>query len=84
MYCEAARGEVVELVGFKGKRFADLKLSQQEADVKVELAAGQQFLLKNLTLSAIGEGQFRFRDNIEVPEGYFDETNIPVIPQDPT
>lgn len=57
---EAAGGDRIALVGFAGKRFEDLCLSQQGDDVLVALSATQGVLLKNQSLAAIGAGQFNF------------------------
>ncbi|WP_099062069.1 S8 family serine peptidase [Serratia sp. BW106] len=67
---EAARGEIVNLVGFAGKTFADLVLKQQGADVKVELGKGQSIILKGQTLDGIHAGNFSFQDSFIAPLAY--------------
>ncbi|MBD2797846.1 S8 family serine peptidase [Xenorhabdus sp. 18] len=76
---EAARGEIIDLVGFVGKTFADLQLTQQGADVKVDLGKGQSIVLKNQTLAGIGAANFKFQDTFIAPAAYTsnDATTLP-------
>ncbi|MBD2814656.1 S8 family serine peptidase [Xenorhabdus sp. Flor] len=67
---EAARGEIVDLVGFRGKTFADLLLTQQGEDVKVDLGKGQSVILKNQTLAGISAANFNFQDSFIAPMAY--------------
>jgi len=67
---EAARGETIDLVGFSGKTFSDLKLTQQAADVRVELGKGQSIVLKNQQLAGMGAGNFLFQDTFIAPQSY--------------
>ncbi|VVO88756.1 hypothetical protein PS874_02061 [Pseudomonas fluorescens] len=64
---DPARAEVINLVGFKGKKFGDLRLTQQEADVLVELGDGQSLLLKNQLTTAIGASHFKFQTTFIPP-----------------
>ncbi|MDE9457048.1 S8 family serine peptidase [Xenorhabdus bovienii] len=67
---EVARGEIVDLVGFRGKTFTDLQLTQQGEDVKVDLGKGQSIVLKNQTLAGIGAGNFKFQDTFVASTAY--------------
>ena len=49
---DAAQGDLIDLVGFAGKHFADLVLTQQGEDVSVDLGAGQSIVIKNQTVAA--------------------------------
>jgi len=66
----AARGETIDLVGFTGKQFHDLVLTQQGADVKVDLGGAQSIVLRNQNVAAIGAGQFMFQDTLVAPSAY--------------
>ena len=66
----AARGELIDLVGFKGMKFGDLVLTQQGANVKVDLGNGQSIILTNQTVSAISAAQFVFQDSFVAPAAY--------------
>ncbi|MGG1945544.1 putative Ig domain-containing protein [Trinickia sp. NRRL B-1857] len=66
----ASRGETIDLVGFKGKSFKDLVLTQQGADVKVDLGNGQRIVLTNQTLANLGAAQFTFQDTFVAPSAY--------------
>lgn len=79
---EAARGEIVDLVGFAGKKFADLVLTQQGADVKVDLGKGQSLVLKNQALASIGAGHFKFQDTFVAPTAYVNSDAQAVKPQE--
>ncbi|WP_248764375.1 MULTISPECIES: S8 family serine peptidase [unclassified Pseudomonas] len=78
----AAQGELIDLVGFTGKTFKDLLITQQGADVKVDLGKGQSLVLKNQTTSAIGAAQFKFQDTFVAPAAYVDSNAPAVIPQE--
>ncbi|MGF6149387.1 subtilisin-like proprotein convertase family protein [Pseudomonas fluorescens] len=79
---EASRGEIVDLVGFAGKKFADLVLTQQGADVKVDLGKGQSLVLKNQALASIGAGHFKFQDTFVAPTAYVNSDAQAVKPQE--
>ncbi|MHC8376341.1 S8 family serine peptidase [Pseudomonas sp. MDT1-16] len=79
---EAARGEIVDLVGFAGKKFADLQLTQQGADVKVDLGKGQSIVLKNLALAGITAANFKFQDSFVAPTAYVNSDASAVKPQE--
>ncbi|PQQ27128.1 S8 family serine peptidase [Photorhabdus hindustanensis] len=79
---EAARGEIIDLVGFRGKTFADLLLTQQGADVKVELGKGQSIVLKNQTLAGIGAANFKFQDTFIAPAAYTSSDASTLQPQE--
>ncbi|MEX5683200.1 proprotein convertase P-domain-containing protein [Pseudomonas silesiensis] len=64
---DPARAEVINLVGFKGKKFDDLRLTQQETDVQVALGDGQDLLLKNQLIASIGASQFKFQTTFVAP-----------------
>lgn len=67
---EVERGEVIDLVGFKGKAFKDLALIQQGADVKIDLGDGQSIVLKDRSVSALSDKQFLFQDRFVAPAEY--------------
>ncbi|MDB6372026.1 S8 family serine peptidase [Photorhabdus bodei] len=79
---EAARGEIIDLVGFRGKTFADLLLTQQGADVKVDLGKGQSIVLKNQTLAGIGATNFKFQDTFIAPMAYTSSDASTLQPQE--
>ncbi|MCU1752116.1 S8 family serine peptidase [Pseudomonas sp. 6D_7.1_Bac1] len=79
---EAARGEIVDLVGFAGKKFADLQLTQQGADVKVDLGKGQSIVLKNQALAGITAANFKFQDSFVAPTAYVNSDAHAVQPQE--
>ncbi|WP_449301336.1 S8 family serine peptidase, partial [Photorhabdus kleinii] len=79
---EAARGEIIDLVGFGGKKFADLLLTQQGADVKVDLGKGQSIVLKNQTLAGIGATNFEFQDTFIAPVAYTSSDASTLQPQE--
>ncbi|MEW7859352.1 S8 family serine peptidase [Pseudomonas chlororaphis] len=79
---EAARGEIIDLVGFAGKKFTDLVLSQQGADVKIDLAKGQSIVLKNQSLAGIGAANFKFQDTFVAPTAYVNSDASAVQPQE--
>lgn len=71
---EAAKGEVIDLVGFTGKTFADLTLQQQGADVRVDLGNGQHILLSGQSLGNISAANFQFQDRFVAPANYVDSS----------
>ncbi|AWK40593.1 S8 family serine peptidase [Photorhabdus laumondii] len=79
---EAARGEIIDLVGFRGKTFADLLLTQQGADVKVDLGKGQSIVLKNQPLAGIGAANFKFQDTFIAPVAYTNSDAATLQPQE--
>ncbi|MGZ2749271.1 S8 family serine peptidase [Burkholderia stagnalis] len=66
----ANRGEVIDLVGFKGKSFANLKLSQDGANVRIDLGDGQSIVLQNQSVSSLTAAQFQFQDTFVAPAAY--------------
>lgn len=79
---EAARGEIIDLVGFGGKTFADLLLTQQGEDVKVDLGKDQSVVLKNQTLAGIGAANFKFQDTFIAPMAYTSSDASTLQPQE--
>lgn len=71
---EAAKGEVIDLVGFTGKTFADLTLEQQGADVRVDLGNGQHILLSGQSLGNISAANFLFQERFVAPTNYVDSS----------
>lgn len=67
---EAARGELVNLVGFGGKKFTDLRLSQQGEDVKVDLGDRQSITIKKQTVTGISAKNFNFQHTFVAPAAY--------------
>ncbi|WP_175955279.1 S8 family serine peptidase [Burkholderia sp. BCC0405] len=66
----ANRGEVIDLVGFKGKSFANLKLTQEGANVRIDLGDGQSIVLENQSVSSLTAAQFQFQDTFVAPAAY--------------
>ncbi|MBR8140854.1 S8 family serine peptidase [Burkholderia sp. AU19243] len=69
---EAARGEKIDLVGFAGRRFSDLVLSQQRSDVRIDVGNGQQIVVKNLQVATLTADHFLFQDSFIAPANYVD------------
>ncbi|WGL95810.1 S8 family serine peptidase [Arsenophonus nasoniae] len=67
---EAVRGEIVNLVGFGGKKFTDLRLTQQGEDVKVELGDRQSVTLKKQTVAGLSAKNFNFQPTFVAPAAY--------------
>jgi len=65
-----ARGEQIDLVGFKGKQFKDLTLTQQGSDVMVGLGNGQTIVLQSVTVASLTAAQFVFQDTFVAPSSY--------------
>jgi subtilisin-like proprotein convertase family protein/Ca2+-binding RTX toxin-like protein len=66
-----ASEETLQLVGFGGQRFEDLKLEQHGADTHVTLAATQNLVLKDTPRTELSTKHFHFRDYFESPEDFF-------------
>ncbi|SEI22251.1 Regulatory P domain of the subtilisin-like proprotein convertase [Pseudomonas asplenii] len=79
---EAARGEIIDLVGFVGKKFADLALTQQGADVRIDLSKGQSIVLKNQSLAGLSAANFKFQDTFVAPATYVSSDATAVKPQE--
>ncbi|WP_275390242.1 S8 family serine peptidase [Xenorhabdus bovienii] len=79
---EAARGEIIDLVGFRGKTFADLQLMQQGEDVKIELGNGQNIVLKNQLVTGISAENFKFQDTFIAPMAYISSDATAAKPQE--
>jgi subtilisin-like proprotein convertase family protein/Ca2+-binding RTX toxin-like protein len=71
---EPARGEVIDLVGFKGRQFADLQLTQVDTDVNIDLGAGQRLVLQGVTSDALSSANFRFQESFAGPGTFFIES----------
>lgn len=67
---DAVRGEILDLVGFKGKTFADLLLTQQGADVRIDLGTGQSLVVKNQPVARMRAENFIFQDTFIAPAVY--------------
>ncbi|WP_296267180.1 S8 family serine peptidase [Pseudomonas sp. UBA6562] len=80
---ETNKPEVIDLVGFTGKSFADLVMTQQDADVRVDLGGGQHLLLSGQTLESLNAAHFNFQDRFAPPARYIDslETGNEPTPQ---
>ncbi len=76
---DVARGEIIDLVGFTGKTFANLVITQLGADVSVDLGDAQLILLKNQTASAITAAQFKFQDTFVAPVEYVN-SDVSAVP----
>ncbi|MBD8147980.1 S8 family serine peptidase [Pseudomonas fluorescens] len=76
---DVARGEIIDLVGFTGKTFANLVITQLGADVSVDLGDAQSILLKNQTASAITAAQFKFQDTFVAPVEYVN-SDVSAVP----
>lgn len=81
---DAAQGDRIALIGFAGKRFEDLCLSQQGDDVLVALSATQGVLLKNQSLAAIGAGQFDFIERPQPAPGLRVRQSLPPAATEPS
>ncbi|MDX7988787.1 serine protease [Xenorhabdus sp. 12] len=79
---EAARGEIIDLVGFRGKTFADLQLVQQGEDVKIDLGNEQNIVLKNQIVTGISAENFKFQDTFIAPTAYINSDATAVKPQE--
>ncbi|NVZ67202.1 serine protease, partial [Pseudomonas gingeri] len=79
---EAARGEIIDLVGFVGKKFSDLALTQQGADVRIDLSKGQSIVLKNQALTGLSAANFKFQDTFVAPAAYVSSDATAVKPQE--
>ncbi|NWD49213.1 S8 family serine peptidase [Pseudomonas gingeri] len=79
---EAARGEIIDLVGFVGKKFSDLALTQQGADVRIDLSKGQRIVLKNQALTGLSAANFKFQDTFVAPAAYVSSDATAVKPQE--
>ena len=69
---EPSQGDVIDLVGFAGKTFSDLAISQQARDVRIDLGDKQEIVIKGQLASAIGADSIRFHDSFIAPAAYFD------------
>ncbi|MCW2479667.1 S8 family serine peptidase [Candidatus Symbiopectobacterium sp. NZEC135] len=67
---QAARDETIDLVGFTGKTFANLRLTQQGRDVKVDLGKNQTITLKNQGIAGISAKHFTFQNTFIAPKTY--------------
>lgn len=70
MNYDAANGEIINLVGFTGKTFDNLLITQRGADAYVELGDAQSLLLKNQIASKITAAHFMFQDTFVAPAAY--------------
>ena len=67
---DIAGGELIGLVGFIGKTFDNLVITQLGADALVDVGDAQSILLKNQTASNITAAQFEFQDTFVAPAPY--------------
>lgn len=79
---DAARGEIINLVGFAGKSFANLLITQLGADVRVDLGGAQSILLKNQSASAFTSALFKFQDTFVAPAAYVNSNASSVTSQE--
>ncbi|MCK3864265.1 S8 family serine peptidase [Pseudomonas sp. B329] len=79
---DAARGEIINLVGFAGKSFANLLITQRGADVRVDLGGAQSILLKNQSASAFTSALFKFQDTFVAPAAYVNSNASSVTSQE--
>jgi subtilisin-like proprotein convertase family protein len=75
---EPARGEVIDLVGFKGLEFGSLQLTQVGADVNIDLGAGQRLVVQGLTTDVLTTANFRFQEIFAGAGTFFSDAG-PVI-----
>ncbi|WP_269326187.1 putative Ig domain-containing protein [Chromobacterium piscinae] len=73
-------GELIDLVGFAGKRFQDLVLTQQGNDVSIDLGAGQHILVQNVQVGSLNAANFVFQDSLTVPASYIQSGASPSQP----
>jgi Ca2+-binding RTX toxin-like protein len=69
---EPSQGDVIDLIGFNGKKFSDLAISQQGRDVRIDLGDQQEIVIKGQLASAIREDSILFHDSFIAPAAYFD------------
>ncbi|HTJ94970.1 MAG TPA: S8 family serine peptidase, partial [Pararobbsia sp.] len=67
---DAPRGELIDLVGFKGKSFKDLEIKQIGLDLAIDLGDSQRVVLKNQNTAALADRHFVFQDTFAVPEAH--------------
>lgn len=67
---DAARGETIDLVGFAGKAYSDLVLSQHDSDVQIDLGNGQRLVVKGQQVAALSAERFLFQDSFIAPANY--------------
>lgn len=79
---EAARGEVIDLIGFAGKNFDDLLLTQQGHDVNVGLGNGQSITLKNQQADGLSADNFLFQQSLTAPISYTSSDAEALHPQE--
>ncbi|UTL93819.1 S8 family serine peptidase [Pseudomonas fluorescens] len=66
--------EIVDLVGFAGKTFADLQLNQEGSAAVVGLGNGQTLRFADRAIADLQPDHFRFMDSPIAAPGYFDGT----------
>ncbi|WP_321945843.1 putative Ig domain-containing protein [Paraburkholderia sp. J10-1] len=75
-----ARGEQIDLVGFTGKQFKDLTLTQQGTSVVVGLGNGQTIVLQNQTVASLTAAQFVFQNTFVAPAAYVTSGQSGTVP----
>ncbi|KIP15197.1 proconvertase P-domain protein [Burkholderia sp. MSHR3999] len=73
-------GEQIDLVGFTGKQFKDLTLTQQGGNVVVGLGNGQTIVLQNQTVASLTAAQFVFQDTFVAPPAYVTTGQSSTVP----
>jgi subtilisin-like proprotein convertase family protein/Ca2+-binding RTX toxin-like protein len=71
----ASQNDKIDLVGFIGKSFSNLSITQQGADAWVGLGNGQKIILKNTTAGSVSSSAFVFQDTFVAPKIYTDSTS---------
>ncbi|TDV69945.1 S8 family serine peptidase [Pseudomonas sp. LP_7_YM] len=72
--------ETVNLVGFGGQGFNELKMTQQDQDVSIDLGRNQSVLITNESLLQLSQRNFTFQDTFVPPVGYMESVDGPVMP----
>jgi Ca2+-binding RTX toxin-like protein/subtilisin-like proprotein convertase family protein len=70
-----ASNESIDLVGFIGKNYSNLAITQQGADTWIGLGNGQKIVLKGITASTISSGLLKFQDTFVAPKMYTDSSS---------
>lgn len=67
-----ASREVIDLVGFGGRRFTDLQIQQDGNAIVLDLGNGQALKLVGKTVAELQSANFRFLDTFTAAPGYFE------------
>lgn len=71
-----AQGDMIHLVGLKGKQYSDLALRQIGADTQITWGTLQSILIKNTSIHLFNNQHIILQDTLKVPEAYFNGASI--------